>query len=199
MTAAGLTMKDFMKFDVINAAVATVLMGMSFGAIMPTLSPHLEKQLKLRDTAHVGMTYMIPALVYGVACPFVGAISDRLGYRKIIAMGFSMLTVAFIMMGAGGAPVSLGPQPAAPRLRPGRGRVSRGGMRAAVVGVPSCLSLLACRPPLCVRRAVPATRSARRPPRAQVPRQRQGLALGGAWPATTRTRAEQRDGRLELS
>lgn len=100
LSAAGLTWKDFMTFDVINAACATVLMGMSFGAIMPTLSPHLEKQLKLRDTAHVGMTYMIPALVYGVACPFVGAISDRLGYRRIIALGFTLLTVAFIMMGA---------------------------------------------------------------------------------------------------
>lgn len=100
MSAAGLSYKDFMTFDVINAACATVLMGMSFGAIMPTLSPHLERQLNLRDTAHVGMTYMIPALVYGVACPFVGAISDRMGYRKIIALGFSLLTVAFIMMGA---------------------------------------------------------------------------------------------------
>lgn len=100
MSAAGLTMKDFLKFDVVNAACATVLMGASFGAIMPTLSPHLEKQLKLRDTAHVGLTYMIPALVYGVSCPFVGAISDRLGYRKIIALGFTLLTVAFVMMGA---------------------------------------------------------------------------------------------------
>ena len=96
---APLSYRDFKNFDIMNAACATVLMGTAFGSIMPTLAPHLEQRLKLRDAAHVGIAYVIPALVYGVACPLVGEISDRVGYRRIIVFGFSLLTMAFIMMG----------------------------------------------------------------------------------------------------
>ena len=97
--ASNLSYRDFMNFDVMNAAAATTLMGIAFGSIMPTLAPHLEQRLKLRDAAHVGIAYIIPALVYGIACPLVGEISDRLGYRRVIVFGFSLLTFAFVMMG----------------------------------------------------------------------------------------------------
>ena len=91
--------RSFLSFDFVNAGAGTVLMGTAFGTIVPTLAPHLAHMLALRTTARVGMAYVIPAAVYGAACPLVGEIADRVGYRKIMLYGFSALATAFVMMG----------------------------------------------------------------------------------------------------
>ena len=90
--------RAYMRYDIVNAAVATFVMGACFGVIMPTLSAHL--QMRLGVSRHwVGLVYMIPALVYGVSCPLAGIASDKYGYRRLTWLGFSLISVAFFMMG----------------------------------------------------------------------------------------------------
>ena len=91
--------RAYMTYDVVNAAVATLLMGSCFGAIMPTLSPHLQRRLGLRKEWTLGAVYTIPALVYGVSCPLAGILADRGSYRRLMRVGFSLLAGAFVMMG----------------------------------------------------------------------------------------------------
>ena len=90
--------RAYLRYDIVNAAVATFVMGACFGVIMPTLSAHL--QMRLGVSKHwVGLVYMIPALVYGISCPLAGIVADKYGYRRLTWLGFSLLSVAFFMMG----------------------------------------------------------------------------------------------------
>ena len=90
--------RAYLRYDIVNAAVATFVMGACFGVIMPTLSAHL--QMRLGVGKHwVGLVYMVPALVYGVSCPLAGIVSDKYGYRRLTWLGFSLISVAFFMMG----------------------------------------------------------------------------------------------------
>ena len=90
--------RAYLRYDIVNAAGATFIMGACFGVIMPTLSAHL--QMRLGVSKHwVGLVYMIPALVYGISCPLAGIVSDKYGYRRLTWLGFSLLSVAFFMMG----------------------------------------------------------------------------------------------------
>jgi MFS family permease len=91
--------RAYCTFDFVNAGAATVLMGTAFGTIVPTLAPHLAETLALRSTARVGAAYIIPAAVYGCACPLMGDVADRTGYRRIMLFGFAGLAAAFVMMG----------------------------------------------------------------------------------------------------
>ncbi len=91
--------RAYMTYDILNAGAGTLLMGTCFGAIMPTLSPHLQNRLDLRKEWALGAVYTIPALVYGVSCPVAGMIADRGGYRRLMRLGFSLLAAAFLMMG----------------------------------------------------------------------------------------------------
>jgi len=92
--------RAYMTYDIVNAGMGSFLMGTCFGAIMPTLSPHLQRRLDLRKEWALGAVYTIPALVYGVSCPLAGILADQQGgYRKLMRFGFSLLAAAFLMMG----------------------------------------------------------------------------------------------------
>jgi MFS family permease len=91
--------RAYCTFDFLNAGAATVLMGTAFGTIVPTLAPHLAQTLALRSTVRVGAAYIIPAAVYGCACPLMGDVADRTGYRRVMLYGFGGLAAAFVMMG----------------------------------------------------------------------------------------------------
>lgn len=69
--------RDFFNFHVLNGAAATFVMGVSYGGVVATLAPHLERRLRLRDSARVGLVYLLFALVYSLSCPVFGRISDR--------------------------------------------------------------------------------------------------------------------------
>ena len=90
--------RAYLRYDIVNAAVATFVMGACFGVIMPTLSAHLQQRLGV-SKHWVGLVYMIPALVYGISCPLAGIVSDKYGYRRLMWLGFLLLAVAFFMMG----------------------------------------------------------------------------------------------------
>lgn len=90
--------RAYLRYDIVNAAVGTFAMGLSFGVIIPTLSPHLEVRLGVRRNL-VGLVYMIPALVYGVACPLAGIAADKYGHRRLMLRGFTLVGLAFVMMG----------------------------------------------------------------------------------------------------
>jgi MFS family permease len=81
------------------AGAATALVGTAFGTIVPTLAPHLSHVLALTTTTRVGLAYVIPAAVYGAACPVAGAAADRHGYCRVMRLGFFSLALAFVMMG----------------------------------------------------------------------------------------------------
>lgn len=81
------------------AGAATALVGTAFGTITPTLAPHLTHVLALTTTTRVGLTYVIPAAIYGAACPLAGIAADRHGYRRVMRLGFLALAFAFVMMG----------------------------------------------------------------------------------------------------
>ena len=91
--------RAYLTYDVVNAALGTLLMGISFGSIMPTLGAHLQKRLHLTKEWTLGAVYTIPALVYGVACPLAGILADRGSYRALMRFGYSLLAAAFCMMG----------------------------------------------------------------------------------------------------
>ena len=84
---------------VMIAGTATALVGTAFGTIVPTLAPHLSHVLALTTTTRVGLAYVIPAAVYGAACPLAGAAADRHGYCRVMRLGFFTLALAFVMMG----------------------------------------------------------------------------------------------------
>ena len=84
---------------VMIAGAATALVGTAFGTIVPTLAPHLSHVLALTTTTRVGLAYVIPAAVYGAACPVAGAAADRHGYCRVMRLGFFSLALAFVMMG----------------------------------------------------------------------------------------------------
>jgi len=90
--------RAYMRYDIINAAVATFVMGACFGVIMPTLSAHLQQRLGV-SKHWVGLVYMVPALVYGVSCPLAGIAADKYGYRRLTWLGFTLVSLAFFMMG----------------------------------------------------------------------------------------------------
>ena len=84
---------------IIIAGAATAFVGTAFGTIVPTLAPHLSHVLALTTTTRVGLAYVIPAAVYGAACPLAGAAADRHGYCRVMRLGFLTLGLAFVMMG----------------------------------------------------------------------------------------------------
>ena len=84
---------------IIIAGAATALVGTAFGTIVPTLAPHLAHVLALTTTTRVGLAYVIPAAIYGAACPLAGAAADRHGYCRVMRLGFLALALAFVMMG----------------------------------------------------------------------------------------------------
>ena len=69
--------RSYLIFDVVNAGLGTFLMGASFGALGPTLGDHLTIKLGLQKDWMIGVVYGIPAIVYGVACPIVGILTDK--------------------------------------------------------------------------------------------------------------------------
>jgi len=97
---ARLPLRAYLTFDVVNAGLGTFLMGASFGSLGPTLGDHLKEKLDLRKPWMLGVVYGIPAIVYGVACPIVGILTDKSGrYRKYMRFGYSLVAAAFFMMG----------------------------------------------------------------------------------------------------
>lgn len=70
-------LRDFFNFEVLNGGAATVAMGVTYGAVVATLGPHLEQRLRLRDSARVGAVYLVFALVYACSCPPAGTLADR--------------------------------------------------------------------------------------------------------------------------
>jgi MFS family permease len=91
--------RAFLSYDFVNAGAATVLVGTAFGAIVPTLAPHLASTLALHTATRVSCAYIIPALVYGICCPLIGEAADKIGYRRIMRLGFCALACSFCMIG----------------------------------------------------------------------------------------------------
>jgi MFS family permease len=94
--------RAFLTFDIVNAGLGTFLMGASFGALGPTLGDHLKSKLNISEKRKwmLGVVYGIPAIVYGVACPVVGILTDKSGrYRRFMRAGYACVAAAFFMMG----------------------------------------------------------------------------------------------------
>ncbi|MFS0553167.1 MFS transporter [Brevibacillus sp. 179-C9.3 HS] len=69
---------------VIGAAVPSVL--------EPTLPLHLQKNFQA-SPGFIGLLFAVPTLAYGLATPFIGSFSTRIGHIKSILIGLVMVAI----------------------------------------------------------------------------------------------------------
>jgi MFS family permease len=93
---------------VLNAAAVTLLAGVAFGFVGPTLAPHLASSLRASEGV-IGALFGLCAAAYAAAAPAAGAAADALGARRVMTAGIAALALAYLLLGP--SPL-LGPPPA---------------------------------------------------------------------------------------
>jgi len=83
---------------VLNACCVTLLAGLGFGFIGPTLAPHLRSTLGASERA-IGALFGLTALTYALAAPLAGVLSDAHGPVRILALGTALLAVSYLLLG----------------------------------------------------------------------------------------------------
>jgi MFS family permease len=83
---------------VMNASLVTLLAGLAFGFIGPTLAPHLRDTLHASERA-IGGLFGLAAGAYALASPGAGALADAYGPKRILAIGIAGLSIAYIFLG----------------------------------------------------------------------------------------------------
>lgn len=83
---------------VLDAAAVTLLAGVAFGFIGPTLAPHLATSLRASE-ASIGALFGLCALAYATAAPAAGALADRLGADCIMRCGVALLAASYLLLG----------------------------------------------------------------------------------------------------
>ena len=83
---------------VMNASLVTLLAGLAFGFIGPTLAPHLRDTLHASERA-IGGLFGLAAGAYALASPGAGALADAYGPKRILAIGIAGLSVSYIFLG----------------------------------------------------------------------------------------------------
>ncbi|MCA1295805.1 MFS transporter [Paenibacillus sp. alder61] len=80
------------KRVIVIAGVATVGAAL-FASIEPTLPIHFNEDLHLSPSM-IGLMFVVVTLIYGVAAPWIGSLSTRLGHLATIRLGIVMAAVA---------------------------------------------------------------------------------------------------------
>jgi DHA1 family solute carrier family 18 vesicular amine transporter 1/2 len=89
----------------VRGAAGAVAIGAGAWALLePTLPLHLERRHGLSPAA-IGFVFGAATLVYGLASPVVGALSDRRGRRPAMAGGLAALAVTLPLVGLPGPAV----------------------------------------------------------------------------------------------
>ena len=83
---------------VMNASLVTLLAGLAFGFIGPTLAPHLRDTLHASERA-IGGLFGLAAGAYALASPGAGALADAYGPKRILAIGIAGLSISYIFLG----------------------------------------------------------------------------------------------------
>jgi len=83
---------------VLNASLVTLLAGLAFGFIGPTLAPHLQDTLHASERATGGL-FGLAAGTYALASPGAGALADAYGPKRILAIGIAGLALSYIFLG----------------------------------------------------------------------------------------------------
>jgi MFS family permease len=83
---------------VLNASLVTLLAGLAFGFIGPTLAPHLQETLHASERATGGL-FGLAAGTYALASPGAGALADAYGPKRILAIGIAGLALSYIFLG----------------------------------------------------------------------------------------------------
>ncbi len=83
---------------VANAAAVTLLAGVAFGFVAPTLAPHLSRTLRASEGA-IGALFGLCAAAYALAAPAAGLAADALGARRVMCAGVALLSLAYTLLG----------------------------------------------------------------------------------------------------
>ena len=83
---------------VLDAAAVTLLAGVAFGFVGPTLAPHLATSLRASE-ASIGALFGLCALAYAMAAPAAGALADRLGADRMMRCGVALLAASYLLLG----------------------------------------------------------------------------------------------------
>lgn len=125
--------------SVLNAVACTVVTGIGFGFVMPTLGPHLHSTLGLSENVIGGLLSLCAAL-YAAAAPLAGMLTDRLGAKPVMVIGTSLLCLAYILLGP--SPIFTGGEiDIAPRARWGLLITS-----LCLIGLGAALAFIPCLP-----------------------------------------------------
>ena len=83
--------------SVVVAAAAVALAAVGWGVVEPLLPAHLSNSGG--SPATIGVIFTTGSIVYGLAAPVVGRVSDRIAIRKVVAGGTLAMACALPLLG----------------------------------------------------------------------------------------------------
>ncbi|MBU9707062.1 MFS transporter [Paenibacillus sp. AK121] len=85
---------SFMKNKDLLLVIGVVIIGASVPSVLePTLPLHLQHNFNANPGV-IGLLFAIPTLAYGLATPFIGQFSSKIGYKNGILLGLLMVSIA---------------------------------------------------------------------------------------------------------
>lgn len=82
---------DLLRDRVVLATAATVALGAGAMSLLePTLPLHLQQQLRVSPGV-IGLLFGVATFAYGISSPLAGALADRWGRRRIMAVGLATM------------------------------------------------------------------------------------------------------------
>jgi MFS family permease len=84
--------------QVINGSIVTLLAGIAFGFITPTLAEHLEEFLKAGASV-TGALFGLTAATYAMGAPIAGWLADRYGGTRVLSLGIIGMGFAYLLLG----------------------------------------------------------------------------------------------------
>jgi MFS family permease len=85
---------SFMKNKDLLLVIGVVIIGASVPSVLePTLPLHLQHNFSANPGV-IGLLFAIPTLAYGLATPFIGQFSSKIGYKNGILLGLLMVSIA---------------------------------------------------------------------------------------------------------
>lgn len=84
--------------QVMNGALVTLLAGIGFGYITPTLEGHLESFLGAGESV-TGALFGLTAATYAMGAPIAGWLADRYGHNRVLTVGIIGMGLAYLLLG----------------------------------------------------------------------------------------------------
>ena len=98
-TPHALTFREVLRVPaVLDAAAVTLLAGVAFGFVGPTLAPQLSSTLHASEAA-IGALFGVCAAAYAAAAPAAGALADSFGAKAVMRAGVAQLALAYVLLG----------------------------------------------------------------------------------------------------